>query len=260
MTLSNAEYHKHPAVSKSALDSINKSPAYYQWSLTHEREETPAMRLGSAVHTAVLEPEEFVDRYVKAPLCDRRTKAGKALWAEFQEEYQSHIVLSDQDWQTCMDMADAVKRNPQASRLLRNGQAEYSYFWEERSREMKCRPDYLTDDYIVDLKTAMDASPSGFAKSVMNFRYHVQQAHYTAGRGMPDEFYFIAVEKTAPYLVGVYVLDPAFLEMGLDERERNLDTLERCEESGEWPSYTDSVITRLEPPAWALPKKEERDW
>lgn len=260
MILSNAEYHKHSAISKSSLDAINRSPAYYKWLQTHEREETPAMKMGSAVHTAVLEEHEFLDRYVMAPECDRRTKAGKALWAAFQEEYQEHIVLTSKDWNLCMDIANSVKMHPQAARLLQGGQAEVSHFWEEDGVEMRCRPDYLTNDYIVDLKTTQDASPTGFAKSIMNFRYHVQEAHYTASTKLPSKFYFIAVEKTAPYMVGVYQLDPQFLEMGMEARERNIRTLLQCQSLDSWPGYTAGNIDIIHPPSWALPRKEATEW
>ena len=79
MTLSNADYHADPAVSASHLHAIARSP-YHYWSryLDPNRkpvEPTAAMRLGSLVHCAVLEPDELSQRYsVCGP---RNTKAGK---------------------------------------------------------------------------------------------------------------------------------------------------------------------------------------
>jgi len=77
--MNNADYHADPAVSASHLHAIAKSPQHY-WSrfLDPQRqpvEPTAAMRLGSLVHCAVLEPEELHKRY--AVCLPRNTKAGK---------------------------------------------------------------------------------------------------------------------------------------------------------------------------------------
>jgi exodeoxyribonuclease VIII len=82
--ISNDAYHGGPGVSKSGLDLIARSPLHY-WTryLDPQRtptEPTPSMRLGTAIHTAVLEPGEFAKRHHVAPVVDRRTKDGKAAW------------------------------------------------------------------------------------------------------------------------------------------------------------------------------------
>jgi hypothetical protein len=89
--LSNEEYHSAPGLSNSALKTFLVSPLHY-W---HEKRnpamecaicqaprsahptvtcryfagqaETPALRLGSALHVAVLEPDKFLDRYAPRP-------------------------------------------------------------------------------------------------------------------------------------------------------------------------------------------------
>ncbi|MGP9633753.1 PD-(D/E)XK nuclease-like domain-containing protein [Halomonas sp. AOP43-A1-21] len=65
--LSNADYHGGDGVSKSGLDLIDKNPATYRYVKTNpeERTETPDMRIGSALHAAVLEPELFVTEYCR---------------------------------------------------------------------------------------------------------------------------------------------------------------------------------------------------
>ncbi|MDX5979577.1 PD-(D/E)XK nuclease-like domain-containing protein [Vreelandella alkaliphila] len=65
--LTNAEYHAGPGVSKSGLDLVDKNPATYRYvkDTPEERTETPDMRIGSALHAAVLEPELFVTEYCR---------------------------------------------------------------------------------------------------------------------------------------------------------------------------------------------------
>ena len=55
----NEVYHAHESISKSGLDLILRSPAHYRF---RERSEpTRAMQLGTASHTAILEPARFTN-------------------------------------------------------------------------------------------------------------------------------------------------------------------------------------------------------
>lgn len=62
-----AIYHDAPGLSNSGMKSLDISPyRYWQDSVRPDREprtETPAMKLGTALHTAVLEEATFNDRY-----------------------------------------------------------------------------------------------------------------------------------------------------------------------------------------------------
>ena len=83
-------YFDNVGISNSGLGLIAKSPAHYQASLQMTRKQTPALQLGSAVHCAVLEPEEFGKRYALAEF-DRRTKEGKAAYQEMLENGQEGL-------------------------------------------------------------------------------------------------------------------------------------------------------------------------
>ena len=69
-------YHNPTGISKSGLDLLHKCPALYKRRYIDgiEDEPTPAMIIGSAVHSLVLEPDAA--DFVVAPECDRRTKEG----------------------------------------------------------------------------------------------------------------------------------------------------------------------------------------
>ena len=80
----NKEYHSGEGVSKSDLDLLHTCPAKYRYRKDNpDDNETPAMLFGSMVHKLILEPEDFEREYAVAPECDRRTKAGKAIFDEF---------------------------------------------------------------------------------------------------------------------------------------------------------------------------------
>lgn len=267
--MENADYHAHPAVSKSGLDLIARSPLHY-WAryLDPNRmaiEPTAAMRIGTALHTLVLEQDQFESRYVTAPVVDRRTKEGKARWLEFEAEAAGRELITADDRATISRMAEAVWRHPAAAMLLHwQGKAETTHMWTDATTgvECKCRPDWLTNDgnLIVDLKTTEDASPRGFQRSVANYRYHCQASWYLDGvqastGHRPDQFIFICVEKKPPFAVGVYAADAEMIQIGAETAARDLEVYATCKAADVWPSYSDQ-IEPLSLPAWMRPRAD----
>ena len=247
-----ADYHAHPALSKSVLDKVARSPLHARAYLDGEREEpTKAMEFGTAFHAAVLEPERFADAYAVFT-GDRRTKEGKAAYQALLD--RGAQVVDQDDYDRICEMSAAVRAHPTAGALLQpgSGVAEASVFWQATEQvECKCRPDFwrVEERVVVDIKTTDDASPAAFAGSVINYRYHVQAAHYLKGTGA-RQFIFVVVEKKAPYAIAVYELDAAALELGAQLRERDIERFATCTEFGIWPGY-DADITTLSLPAWA---------
>lgn len=266
----NAEYHRHSAVSKSHLDLVARSPLHY-WARyvdpnRVEPEPTPAMLMGTAVHTHVLELDAWDARYVMAPEgIDRRTKQGKAEWEAFTMAASGRTVISRSDAEQVMQMARAVYKHPAAAMLLGlPGAAETTHMWTDEATglECKCRPDWLTSDgsLIVDLKTTEDASPAGFRKSIANFRYHVQAAWYLHGLEQatgkrPDQFIFICVEKKPPHAVAVYAADAEMVAAGYDTAMRDLEVLATCKQANAWPGYSEQVELISLPP-WMRPRPD----
>jgi hypothetical protein len=268
--MENADYHRHSAVSKSHLDQVAKSPLHY-WAryLDPNRvapEPTPAMAIGSAVHTHVLELDQWDARYVTAPEgINRRTNAGKAEWETFETAATGRTVLSRTDAELVMRMGHSVFKHPAAAMLLAMpGKAETTHMWTDEATglQCKCRPDWLTDDgsLIVDLKTTEDASPAGFRKSIANFRYFVQASWYLDGveratGKRPEQFLFLCVEKRAPYAVAVYAADAEMIQIGAEAAARDLEVLATCKAAGAWPGYSDQIETISLPP-WMRPKAD----
>lgn len=261
--LSNEQYHAADGISKSGLDLIARSPYLYR----HRQvvEQTKAMLIGSAVHCAVLEPALFPHRYTVAPAADGRTKAGKELLARFAEDNAGKTVLPLADYDQVVAMANATWRHPAARNILTGGQAETSIFQGHHGALVKVRPDWITEDLLVDVKTTQDASPEAFSKACWNYRYHVQAALYldvasAAFTGHLGDrfssFVFIAIEKSAPYQVAVYVADAAMVEAGRVVYHRDLEMYKRCLATGDWPGINEGKIASIGLPYWAASKIE----
>lgn len=262
--MENADYHRHLAVSKSGLDQIAKSPLHY-WArfLDPNRvwpEPTPAMRLGTALHTHVLEHSKWDEQIAVAPTdINRRTKEGREQWAAFEAAAKRKTVITADDAEKVQAMGRAVYGHPAAAMLLAlPGKAETTHMWTDATYgiECKCRPDWLTDDgsIVVDLKTTKDASPRGFRRSIGEFRYQVQAAWYLHGLEQatgrrPDQFVFICVEKEPPYACAVYAADAEMIERGHQQAMADLGELAACRAADRWPSYSDQIET-IGLPGW----------
>ena len=244
--VSNAEYHADPAVSASHLHAISRSPqTYYKRFIDPNRppsKQTPALILGSCVHTAVLEPDDLDRRYA---VC--ATRKGSTTYNKLIDKGIEPVTQAQ--WDQALSMCDAVRNHPEAAWLLSDGKAEQSVWWNDEQFDLrcKCRPDWWNGDIVIDLKTTQDASPRGFAKSVANFRYHVQQMHYLRGTNAA-RFIFIAVEKEYPFAVGVYELDNDACGVGEELRQRDMQRIKTCKQRDEWPGYSNDISSLSLPP------------
>jgi len=260
----NDEYHSGPGISKSHLDTIKSGSPRHYWQkyINPERERsepTPAMIMGSAVHTAILEPDLFPTEVIESPGFDRRTKVGKADYEAFQAAHKGKIILDPEDYKTCLAIRDAAHTHPVAGGLLQGGKAEQSFYaYDSETGELiKCRTDYLHDsgEMIVDVKTTEDASPDGFGKSSANYRYPVQTAWYNrvldAAYGEhPQNWVFLAVEKTPPYAIGIYFMEPDLIERAAIAANRDFMRIVEHRRSGVWPDYGMEPMP-LTLPGWA---------
>lgn len=263
--LTNSEYHSHPAISRSALALVARSPLHYWDRYLNPSyvpaSPTPAMKFGTAVHSAVLEPDVFLSTYAEAPSLSKTTKAGKDAWAAALESGKE--LLKIEELQQIEAIHSALNAHPAASKALKApGINEASFITDcpITGLQLKCRPDRLLDSgWVIDLKTTQDASATAFAKSVANFGYHVQAAFYLhvleAVSGVrPKGFVFISIEKDSPNAVQVFRASAAMIEHGTQEMLTQLNLLATClrnySPDDKWPAYSDKVI-ELNLPAWA---------
>ena len=248
------KYHAVDALSKSMMSKILKSPAHYKAALDEHQEPTKAMQMGTAIHTAVLEPHLYSQVVaVIPPDIDGRTKEGKA----WKEMHKSRIHLTHAEDIDVQGVANSVRRHPFWDITHLDNKIEASVFAEDEQTglPLKARPDMWVEDHtLIDVKTTDDASPEAFSRTIGTFAYHVQAAHYLAMTGA-ENFIFVAVERKAPYAIGIYKLDAEWLQAGENLRRKAISTLHECRALDSWPSYPTTTIT-LSCPKWVLNKSE----
>lgn len=286
--LSNDEYHSSFGFSSSNLKKLcERTPAHLDYESRHPRESTENMKLGTLVHSLVLEPESFESDYIIKPLdikkptpaqINAKKPSAESIaqinrWEYWQIESEGKEEISQRAYDQARFMADSVLSHPVASVLLQDVIAESSIYWWYKNRDpddeaeykimAKVRPDAISvaHDCIIDLKTTKDASYTAFQKSVQYFYYHLSAAMYLDGvnqnKALLSElgkfaytsFVFVCVESEPPYCTSIYELDKAAIELGKMLYRRAMLMLHRGKENN-WPAYPEDIRI-LELPGWA---------
>lgn len=250
------EYRAAGGINKSTLWEMRKSPAHYKWLLDHPAEDTPALHFGRALHSAVLTPTAFKRDFRIAPDFDKRTKAGREAYMAWKEGLPDGTEeLSIEDARTIREMVKALRHDQGAMKLLKGTRREKPLFWidKETGLKCKCRIDAISSSAAIDLKTTTDASGRAFRRDAISYGYHVQAAHYLDGTeavtGNRPDWYFIAIEKKAPFVIHIFRASEQFIEYGDFVRRELLEAVKRCTESGIWEGYS---TDNLDAPEWAL--------
>lgn len=237
------------ALNQSGAKELLKSPAHYKAYLARTREETKALRVGTAVHKLALEGlDAYNATHAIAPEVDKRTSAGKAAWAEFATLNEGKTILTAEEGQQVDAVANAAaKCMKEHGIVLSKTEVMFTAFLGDTL--VKCAIDGISDDgYIYDLKTCEDASPQGFLSAVRKYRYNLQAYFYrhaveSAFKCRVLGFRFVAVEKEPPYATAVYELGPELMTNAAYDFERSLSLYKQCTASGEWPGYQKEITT-----------------
>ncbi|PHS61047.1 MAG: hypothetical protein COB09_19050 [Thalassobium sp.] len=282
--LSNKDYHAHKATSRSALMELNKSPKKYHHkfiSEDYEHKETDALRLGSAFHTLVLEPEDFAEhcaihpegkkRPTKPQLNAKEKTDSTALlikfWEKFDDENDGKTIIKQDEVDKLTAMAKSLRSEPAAQKILgQKGLIEPSIFWTDKETgiDMKCKLDFVPLNYsiLVDLKTTASVDRNKFEKSIADFGYDLQafiatEAIFQLTGTRPEMFVFAAVEKEPPYDTGFFMADSIVLKRGELLYRHLLNKLAGCRVKDEWPSQGGGKVQAVSLSPWVINKMDE---
>ena len=255
--MSNEDYHASKGISKSGLDKIARSPAHYKAEKPFKS--TRAMEIGTAIHAAILEPERFDKEYVVAD-CDARTlKAYKDL----KKEHGGELTLTRPEADKVNGMRESVEADLEIMSMLSMEGAEFelSAFAvdPETGINIRSRFDHLNaiKHFSIDVKKTQDIRK--FAKSVNDYRYHVQDAFYghvyKILTGHELTMFFLAIEEEAPHTCKLFEIDYSAQGIGEYYSRRDLNVYADCLKSGEWPGP--QVASTIELPYYAHKQYED---
>jgi exodeoxyribonuclease VIII len=255
-------YHEHPALSASKLKTLVLGTPRDYWAryLDPDRQAfkpSDAMRQGSLVDAMLTQTAEMPLLYVVAPDCDRRTKAGKEIWAEAQDRAveTGGEVISREWYENGQRIADMLSRDGITKESL-DGSGQNPHFWNDAEFGTSCR--YMPDceipsnGLLVDLKKSRSPEPRAFQRQAYALGYDIQMAHYSEGYRdrygeYPERCVLLAYQWDWPHNYSVNVLTADMLEEGRRRREEGMAVLRECYERDTWPSWG---VVDMDAPRW----------
>jgi hypothetical protein len=195
--LDEQEYHADNALGSTDIKNLLNSPMvfWYNSKLNPKKQCNfkPAYKIGSAIHTAVLEPTEFSNRFSisrKHKACATSpTKLGRSEFSEVQ----------------------LVKKEVKKLNAFEGQKREVSVFWVQNGVRCKARFDILDfGQIVIDLKTTRSVAKKDICNALFGppLSYVIQAAHYITGlrevkkvKGITiglERFKFLFITKTEP--------------------------------------------------------------
>ena len=246
--ITDKEYFSAKGVNASALKQFAKSPAHYKASLTEPPKTSTAFDVGTLVHQLVLEK-------IKGWAIVEGNRNSKAV-KEMIETAKSigKIAIKPGEDEAILKMAKSVSNNKYGKYLGRDTErSELAGFAEdpETGLMLKAKFDYApkTGSVLFDLKTTADASPKKFNWSAKDFGYDIQAVHYMHVAKLCgldyDQFIFVVVEKSAPYLTASYILEDETRERAENRYRMLLESFKECKDSNDFSQGYDEELMEL---------------
>lgn len=271
-----AEYHADRTCdSHSTLDVFRESPRlYYETFVTGSvprKEPTDDMRVGTAVHALLLEPETYGEQVVVCPPFNRRKPDENAEYKKFLADHAAagRTVLTEEQEQRVRAIRDGIVRNKIARVAVEQpGRSELAVRWTDPvGARLRCKmdrwvpggvpcldePDTPT---VLDIKVTNDPTPDAWVRTAGGFGYHRQEAMYRDGAylGMGHakvRFMFIVVGKDYPHDTAVLRLCRLSVEKGREQYRTDAARVVASKAYGIWDSYYSDRVIEVSVPAWA---------
>ena len=230
LRLKHGKNYFSPSQLKKLYLSVGQLNAY----LKRAFQPTNAMALGTAVHTMVLEPSEWDDRYVvfddtkireavggKRPTA---TKEYKSWLHEFEEDNAGKVAIPLNDYNIVKLIEKKLTETGVMDAFFTDGEAERTITGVAKGYNKEfdalCIVDYDTDFLSIDLKTT--------SKPLHKFRYDANELGYDIQASLTNaingkEFVFVVVQTVEPFDIGVYTLSDYFKNRGVEKINTALD-------------------------------------
>ena len=269
-------YHADPAPEPSlsstlARQLLGASPLH-AWAKSprlnpeHVSEDKDAFNLGRAAHTSILGKGQ---PFTASGFDNFRTKAAREEREDL--EAKGFTVLNPEQFTNLAMMTGAARFQMERHGIgdvFTRGQIERSHFAQIDGVWCRCMTDCLIEDgqIVYDYKTtAGSAAPDAVIRTICNYGYDVQAAHYLdvvkAVMGGDWRFRLIVQEKSDPFALSVVEIGADWLITARKKAARARELWRLClDRYGEspWPGYPAQVAV-LSEPTWHESKWLDRE-
>lgn len=249
--MSESEYRSLPALNASRFKAFHRSP--YHFFNQKEVETTEAMKIGTAIHTACLQPNLYSSDIGYLPDVDGRTTEGKAIKKAFEEQFKDKTILKAASKEVVERAVSAIVRSDEWDAIKSNKAMRYEQvlMCELHGTACKSRLDLLDVDggIIRDIKSCDDANIEKFKYTVKDRLYWLQAGFYTLMAekvyNKPFKFEFIAVETSDPSTALFHGVDDGELARWKNLVDILLLEYSDCVQSDSWSKPKNSVLKDL---------------
>lgn len=244
-------YRQSPGLNFSTMKYYLRSPAHYKEALNQPQTDTEALIFGRAFHTYILEREKFLSEwniinYQERPEPDKTMASAKNKAWKAELMARACVIDTEQMLQI-MQMDIILRSNKACSKLISFCDKEKTLEWTDPETGILCKArtdmsESVHTGTVLDLKTCQDASYSKFRKTLFDYHYYLQMAHYANGlealTGRPHERHIIiAIEKDAPHGFGIYQFDEMTMNFARAVCNKIYRLHAECLEKNHWPGY-----------------------
>lgn len=252
LNITEEEYRSLPHLNASKFKAFYKSP--FHFTKQESPEETEEMRVGTAVHALLLEPNTYSSKFAYAPLgLDRRKTEDKQKYAEFVAASAGKVVLKGESREIVEGCVNAISMHPTAVKIMRKCDTEQVIVADlvegvtcKGKLDLMCVPCGV----LADIKTTgRSADHKAFTYEVEDRLYWLQAGFYgllaEAMYQKEFKFSFIVVEKEPPFGVAVHAFSPELMKQCKDKVRLLLTEYSHCQTHNAWRGINDSVISSL---------------
>jgi exodeoxyribonuclease VIII len=224
-----AEYRKAEGINASLLKAAT-SPRAVQKYLERDSKPSDQMILGTLFHNLLLEPN--APDWIVAPEVDKRTKAGKEAFAEFEANANGKTIVTQSQLEIAEDMMASLDVDGWVLHPFAETETSCYSMGKKARFDAYMEPcDEFPTGVIWDIKTAKACDFRGFQRSCYDYSYDLQAWWYChlfeMEFGLWPEFRFLAIETQSPHIWQEFIVDESFLASGKAKVEKAFDVLQR---------------------------------
>jgi len=278
LNVSIKDYHADKDyISASSLKEAAKTMAHFwHYQNKKENERKSHFDFGNAFELALIDALNGSNDFEENCLLydeSERPEQEKGITSKINQEWKKEILNSDKyvlnidgaESKATMElMLESCWKNDTIRKMIKNTDYQTSIFWIDPKTKikLKTRPDLIKSkkNILMDIKTCKDASPQGFAKDAAKYDYPLQATVQMQGAIesglMPhvDAYYWIAIEKEAPYNAQIYHFNPDDWGWNLNRFKSILDLIQIARVTDRWDGYSNPDVNYgildLELPLW----------
>jgi len=217
------------SLSFSGFNNFFESPSHFLNYYLEPSKTTDAMFFGTVMHSIILEPDTFEEKYFISENFKLNTNIGKAIYDKALQEANGRTIIQKDLYLKAIKLKTIVWNNKPAHELLMQlTETEKHIKFNWAGWNWTGYIDGIGTEIIVDLKKVADANPWTFRRTFFRMGYHRQAFLYLHGSNSlrKRKYFIIAFDESSG--VSVHFVDESAIISAEAELEQHLLYLKEC--------------------------------